>query len=188
MQQNSTGGPEIWLRGPVNPAAAPARGGLPTMAAPAPPGHSTTTPQFGQHGPAPRAFSWMNAHGGAGTSTLATVFAGHDAGSSWPDPAAGDPPNVLLVARTNAAGLAAVSRVLDMIRRDDLPSGINVSAVVFVADAPGRLPRELAQRIKVISSVIDIHRVPWVPAWRTGDLTGPPPREVSALGLLTGKK
>ncbi|MEU8777785.1 DUF6668 family protein [Streptomyces sp. NPDC048606] len=126
----------------------------------------------------------MNAHGGAGASTLATVFGGYDCGARWPETEAGASGKVLLVARTHASGLQAVSRVLDMIRRDEQPSGVTLQAVVLVADAPGRLPPELAKRIKVISSVITIHRVPWMPNWRMGDLSGPAPREASALSKL----
>ncbi|MFF4168556.1 DUF6668 family protein [Streptomyces sp. NPDC001744] len=129
-------------------------------------------------------FSWMGAHGGAGTSTLAQVFGGHDSGLSWPDAAAGRPGNVLLVARTHASGLQAVSRILNAHRQNEIPAGVTLAAVVLVADAPGRLPRELNQRIKVIGSVVEVHRVPWVSSWRTGNLSGPLPREVAALGRL----
>ncbi|MFJ8017569.1 DUF6668 family protein [Streptomyces sp. NPDC096339] len=130
----------------------------------------------------------MNAHGGAGATTLATVFGGFDAGSRWPDLAAGAPGRILLVARTHASGLQAVSQVLDMIRRNEQPSGTVIQAVVLVADAPGRLPPELAKRIKVISSVVEIHRVPWMSTWRMGDLSGPAPRETSALSKLINSR
>ncbi|MFJ9393546.1 DUF6668 family protein [Streptomyces californicus] len=126
----------------------------------------------------------MNAHGGAGASTLAQLFGGHDSGLAWPDVAAGRPGGVLLVARTHASGLQAVSRVLNAARQKEIPPGVALSAVVLVADAPGRLPRELGRRIKVIGSVVDVHRVPWVPSWRTGNLSGPLPREVAALRRL----
>ncbi|KIF01413.1 hypothetical protein PL81_35570 [Streptomyces sp. RSD-27] len=179
MNQKAPGGPEIWIRGPVGAAAPP--GGISTASPQALPGKEVPTapPSAGV-----AAFSWMNAHGGAGASTLARVFGGFDAGSRWPDQAAGVPGKVLLVARTHASGLQAVSQVMDMIRQDKQPSGTFVQAVVLVADAPGRLPAELAKRIKVISSVVEIHRVPWMPAWRLGDLSVPPPRETSKLSKL----
>lgn len=178
MQVETIGGPEIWLRGPVTPS---------------PPSHSAPSdPQQAEigapGGSAPSAaeggFSWMNAHGGAGASTLAQLFGGHDSGLAWPDVAAGRPGGVLLVARTHASGLQAVSRILNAARQNEIPPGVTLSAVVLVADAPGRLPRELGRRIKVIGSVADVHRVPWVPSWRTGNLSGPLPREVAALRRL----
>ncbi|WP_030379784.1 MULTISPECIES: DUF6668 family protein [unclassified Streptomyces] len=161
------GGPDIWLRGPVT-AASPQRPGVPPATA------------------GPRRFSWVATHGGAGTTTLAAVFGGHDTGRAWPRPDHGEPPSVLLVGRTHATGLDAVTNTLDIFRRGDAPPGLDLDAVVLVADAPGRLPRPLAQRVKAIDAVIDVYRVPWVTAWRTNDLTGRPPRECDPLARLTG--
>ncbi|MER6124372.1 DUF6668 family protein [Streptomyces sp. NPDC001795] len=171
MQGSPPGGPEIWIRGPVVTPEQPAQsaqtaGAASEMAA----GH--------------RKLAWVAAHGGAGTSTLAAVFGGVDAGRSWPRSDQGEPDGVLLVARTHAAGLQAVSHTLDLFRRGEQPPGLELVAVALVADAPGRLPRPLQQRIKVIGSVVKVHRVPWMPAWRTGDLTAPPPRETSELAAL----
>lgn len=164
------GGPEIWIRGAV--------------------GEADPEPRYEEdHQLLARAreFSWIATHGGAGSSTLATVFGGHDAGRDWPRPDRGEPASVLLVGRTHAAGLDAVSHTLDIFRRGDAPPGLDLDAIVLVADAPGRLPRQLTQRIKVINSVIDVYRVPWMPAWRTGDLNGPLPREAASLARLTGR-
>ncbi|SHI07134.1 DUF6668 family protein [Streptomyces sp. 3214.6] len=157
-------GPEIWIRGPV---AAPDPVPMPYV--------PTATP---------RRFSWVAVHGGAGASTLAAVYGGHDCGREWPG--AGDPPSVLLVARTHAAGLESVLRAVDVFRRGEAPRGLDLDAVVLVADAPGRLPRPLVQRARVIESLIDVYRVPWVTDWRLGDLGGSPPRETAALARLTG--
>ncbi|WP_406483085.1 DUF6668 family protein [Streptomyces sp. NBC_01615] len=162
-------GPEIWIRGPVI--------GDEPEPQPDDPGQLMVTA---------REFAWVATHGGAGASTLAAVFGGHDAGRNWPRPDQGEPGSVLLVGRTHAAGLEAVSHTLDIFRRGDAPPGLDLDAIVLVADAPGRLPRPLAQRIKVIASVIDVYRVPWVPAWRTGDLAAEPPRECAQLARLTG--
>ncbi|WP_338059271.1 DUF6668 family protein [Streptomyces oceani] len=126
----------------------------------------------------------MNVHGGAGASTLAQLVGGVDIGQRWPVPTQGEPTTVLLVARTHAAGLRAISQTLDVLRRGEQPPGVQIAAVILVADAPGRLPRQLNQRIKIIGSAVAVHRVPWVPAWRTGEVKGPIPREVSALARL----
>ncbi|MCX4764245.1 hypothetical protein OG562_25445 [Streptomyces sp. NBC_01275] len=164
-------GPEIWIRGPV-PA----------------PESATSTPQApGPYPPSaatPRRFSWLGTHGGAGVSTLCAVYGGHDCGRDWPGP--GDPPSVLLVARTHATGLESVLRTLDVFRRGEAPQGLDLNAIVLVADAPGRLPRQLVQRVRFIESVIDVYRVPWVQDWRLGDLGGGPPKETETLTRLTG--
>lgn len=157
-------GPEIWLRGPV--------------AVPEPP------PGPYRSAATPRRFSWLATHGGAGASTLAAVYGGHDCGRDWPAP--GDPPSVLLVARTHATGLESALRALEVFRRGEAPQGLDLDAVVLVADAPGRLPRPLTQRIRLLESAVDVHRVPWVTEWRLGDLGGGLPRETEALARLTG--
>jgi hypothetical protein len=132
----------------------------------------------------PRRFSWLATHGGAGASTLAAVYGGHDCGRDWPGP--GAPSSVLLVARTHATGLESALRTLEVFRRGEAPPGLDLDAVVLVADAPGRLPRPLVQRIRLIESAIDVYRVPWVQSWRLGDLSGEPPRETATLSRLTG--
>ncbi|MEU6379929.1 DUF6668 family protein [Streptomyces sp. NPDC046909] len=167
-------GPEIWVRGPVALPEGPPRPAAHTSAHAATHTHAST-----------RRFSFVGTHGGAGVSTLCAVYGGHDCGRDWLAPDA--PPSVLLVARTHAAGLAAVLRTLEAFRRGEVPHGLDLDAVVLVADAPGRLPKPLAQHIKVIESVIDVYRVPWVPAWRLGDLGGHPPREAEPLARLTGR-
>ncbi|MFI0817280.1 DUF6668 family protein [Streptomyces sp. NPDC021098] len=164
-----SGGPEIWVRGPVIMESTPE-----AMNGPAEPSEPVLHQQC----------AWLSVHGGAGASTLATLLGGVDIGHRWPDVSRGEPHTVLLVARTHSAGLQAVSQTLDVFRRGDQPPGVQVAAVVLVADAPGRLPRALNQRIKIIGSAIAVHRVPWVAAWRTGELNGPVPREVTALAHL----
>ncbi|WP_210592767.1 DUF6668 family protein [Streptomyces sp. GESEQ-35] len=163
MRTDAQQGPEIWLRGPT--ATAGSEG----------PAHAGVTA---------RRYSWVGTHGGAGVSTLTAVYGGHDGGRDWPGP--GDPHSVLLVARTHAAGLASALHALEAFRRGEAPPGLDLDAVVLVADAPGRLPRPLAQQVRAIESVIDVYHVPWVPGWRLGDLSGTPPRETADLARLTG--
>ncbi|MFE1026772.1 hypothetical protein ACFW5I_19740 [Streptomyces sp. NPDC058818] len=174
-------GPEIWIRGPV------------ALPEPPPPPSPTPPPVPGQHVPAPpyseppvpRRFSWVGTHGGAGVSTLVAVYGGQDCGRDWPGP--GDPPSVLLVARTHAAGLAAAHRAVTAFRHGQAPTGLVLDSVALVADAPGRLPRPLAQRVKLLEAAVDVHRVPWVPAWRLGETDGSPPRGTGPLVRLTGR-
>lgn len=131
--------------------------------------------------------SWVSAHGGSGASTLARVLGGVDVGRRWPVPGRGEPGQVLLVARTHAEGMRAASQALNALRLGDHPAGIQLLSVVLVADAPGRLPRKLGQRVRVMRSAAKVYRVPWVPAWRFGEEVDAPPREVRALDrLLSG--
>ncbi|WP_446046163.1 DUF6668 family protein [Streptomyces olivaceus] len=123
----------------------------------------------------------MSAHGGAGASTLARALGGADVGRRWPDPARGEPGQVLLVARTHNEGTRAASQALNALRKGEHPVGVELLAVVLVADAPGRLPRPLGRRVRVLRSAAKVHRVPWVPAWRLGDETDQLPRAVRAL-------
>ncbi|NUP41611.1 MAG: hypothetical protein HOY76_32450 [Streptomyces sp.] len=163
MRTDVQQGPEIWIRGPV------------------------TVPEPGPQQPAPstaRRYSWVGTHGGAGVSTLTAVYGGHDCGRAWPGPE--DPRSVLLVARTHASGLTAALRTLEVFRLGEAPPGLDLDAVVLVADAPGRLPRPLDRQVRLIESLIDVYRVPWVSDWRLGDLAGSPPRETQPLARLTG--
>ncbi|MER7970533.1 DUF6668 family protein [Streptomyces sp. NPDC096080] len=163
-------GPEIWVRGPVDPPDAP-----PDAPRDAPPGGRYARPR-------PR--SLVGTHGGAGVSTLAAVLGGHDCGRDWPAPDA--PRSVLLVARTHASGLASVLRTLEMFRRGEVPDGLDLDGVVLVADGPGRLPRPLERLARLVGDAVDVYRVPWVPAWRLGDLSGTPPRGTATLARLMG--
>ncbi|MFF0728739.1 DUF6668 family protein [Streptomyces sp. NPDC004134] len=130
--------------------------------------------------------SWVGAHGGAGASTLARALGGADVGRRWPDRAGGEPGRTLLVARTHAAGIRAASQALNALRLGEHPAGVELVAVVLVADAPGRLPRELGRRVRVLRSAAEVRRIPWVPAWRVGRETERPPGEVRALAALVG--
>jgi hypothetical protein len=137
--------------------------------------------------PGGAATGWVGAHGGAGTSTLAAAVGGIDLGCGWPDPAQGAPHRILLVARPPAAGLGAASRRLDALRKGEAPAGLELLAVVLVADAPGRLPLKLARRIRVLRSAVRTQTFPWVPSWRLGEQPARPPRELSVLADLAGQ-
>ncbi|MFE6946571.1 DUF6668 family protein [Streptomyces chartreusis] len=130
--------------------------------------------------------SWVNAHGGAGATTLSRRLGGSDMGPRWPDLSRGHPGRMLIVARTHAAGLQAASRALDALHKRRLPPGLELLALVLVADAPGHLPLPLARRVRVLGGAAHVHRIPWVPAWRVGAQVANPPREVRALAELIG--
>ncbi|MGW3286951.1 DUF6668 family protein [Streptomyces sp. NPDC001002] len=158
MRTDVQQGPEIWIRGPV---AVPEE----------------------QGSAGARRYSWVGTHGGAGVSTLSTVYGGHDCGRDWPGPDA--PRSVLLVGRTHASGLASLLATLEMFRRGEVPPELYLDGVVLVADAPGRLPKPLDRDVRLLESIIDVYRVPWVPAWRLGDFGGAPPKETAVLARLT---
>ncbi|MGW1536463.1 hypothetical protein [Streptomyces aureus] len=129
---------------------------------------------------------WVKAHGGSGATSLAELFGGVEVGTRWPDPARGEPRRVVLVGRTGARGLRSVSQALGALQDGDAPQGLELLAVVLVADAPGRLPLALLRRIRVLRSVARVHRVPWIPAWRTGGRPASVPRQLAALARLVG--
>ncbi|MET7981546.1 hypothetical protein [Streptomyces sp. NPDC005281] len=129
---------------------------------------------------------WVKAHGGSGATSLAEAFGGVEVGARWPDPARGEPRRVVLVGRTNARGLRSVSQALGALKDGDAPQGLELLGVVLVADAPGRLPLGLLRRIRVLRSVARVHRVPWIPAWRTGGRPKSVPRQLATLAALVG--
>jgi hypothetical protein len=115
------------------------------------------------------------AHGGAGTTTVARLLGARDAGRNWPQPGEEKyPPRVLLVARTHAAGLMAVSQALAGYFARDRSRGPYLTGIVLVPDAPGRIPKPLKRRITVLESAVMIHRLPWVARWRLTDKTTDP--------------
>ncbi|MFE9807358.1 hypothetical protein ACFYRN_27400 [Streptomyces sp. NPDC005227] len=129
---------------------------------------------------------WVKAHGGSGATSMVEAFGGVDVGARWPDPARGEPRRVVLVGRTSARGLQSVSQALGALKDGNAPQGLELLGVVLVADAPGRLPLSLLRRIRVLRSVARVHRVPWIPAWRTGGRPRSVPRQLATLSKLVG--
>lgn len=129
---------------------------------------------------------WIAAHGGAGTTTLARLLGGTDLGCRWPDPALAEPATVMLVGRTNAEGMRAVSRALNALREGRHPPGMRLTGLVLLADAPGRLPLALSRRIRVLRSVAPVHRVPWIPDWRLGRQPRTLPKTMQRLAAAAG--
>ncbi|MGW3139997.1 hypothetical protein [Streptomyces sp. NPDC001139] len=131
---------------------------------------------------------WVKAHGGAGVTSLVEVLGGVDVGARWPDPGRGEPRRVVLVGRTSARGLKSVSQALGSLHDGRAPQGLELLAVVLVADAPGRLPLGLLRRVRVLRSAARVQRVPWIPAWRTGGSPKMLPRQFDRLAELVGSE
>lgn len=190
--------PHTWVRGPkdtqTNQEMGPAGGSAPPTAPP----RVKAAPRGPQRGPgAPRrnnrartrsrhAVGWVKAHGGAGATSLADLLGGADLGQRWPQPAKGEPNRIVLVGRTSAHGLRSVSQALGELRDDRAPDELDLLAVVLMADAPGRLPLSLLSRIRVIRSVVHVHRVPWIPAWRLDRSPKALPVQLTRLADLVG--
>lgn len=126
---------------------------------------------------------WLGAHGGAGESTLASLRPGWSAsaGHAWPRNADGTRTQVVIVARSNAAGLRAAQNALRQWGAGLTPS--NVLGLVVMADAPGRMPRALRDLLAVVGGGGPrTWTVPWVDAWRLDEPTASPiPREVQRV-------
>jgi len=129
---------------------------------------------------------WVAAHGGAGASTLTGMLGGIDLGCRWPDPAQGEPARIMLVARTNAGGLQSASRALNAIREGRHPDGMQLVALVLVADSPGGLPGPLKRLVRTLRGSVPVHQIPWVPEWRLGKTSRKPPKQLLRVGALAG--
>jgi hypothetical protein len=116
----------------------------------------------------------VGAHGGAGTSTVARLLNALDSGCAWPEPPYGVRVNVVLTARTSAAGLMAASRTLAGYCAHGYPEFAYLTGFVLVADAPGRLPKELNRRITILGSATMVYRLPWVHEWRLSEAAPDP--------------
>lgn len=112
-------------------------------------------------------FVWVAAHGGAGATSLRRGSGtGVDLTSHWPDPRLGWPTRVVLVCRSNAAGLDAVGRMLqETVSR--AVADVQVVAVVTVADAPNRPSKHIRARLGELESIAPrVIHMPWVESWR----------------------
>ncbi|EFQ79361.1 hypothetical protein MHX62_10070 [Corynebacterium sp. ACRQM] len=105
------------------------------------------------------------AHGGAGATYLAHALAPFgDAGQLWP--VHDKYPWCVIVARTTRAGLEA-AHDLALQDQSNKTGGCRVLGIILVADAPGKLPRSLEQRITVLEKTVPtIWRVDYFDDWR----------------------
>lgn len=123
---------------------------------------------FSGEGYSPVAWA-VGAHGGAGASTLARMWAPvGDAGAVWP--AKDEFPLCVVVCRSTRMGLdAAQSAVLQA--QSGHADECEVLGVVIVADAPGKTPKSLARRETVLEELTQVWRVPYVPGIRENDVS-----------------
>jgi hypothetical protein len=114
---------------------------------------------------------WLGAHGGAGESTLQELFSGSRAADhTWPLTGADrSPARVVVVARTHAHGLTAAQSAIREWAAGDID--VLLLGLVLVADAPGRLPHGLRRLADLIAGgVPSVWSLPWIEAWRVGEL------------------
>ncbi|MFZ4896410.1 DUF6668 family protein [Plantibacter sp. Mn2098] len=140
----------------------------------------------------------LGTHGNAGEQTISDLLpASSPAGHQWPVRAADvDPAHVLLVCRTSHKGLKSAQRAAVEFAAGTLPS-VRVAGLVLVADAPGKLPRDLRDLAKVVAGGFpEVWEFPWIEEYRRGVSRPALPREAAAtiqtitdhLSLITHKK
>jgi hypothetical protein len=172
-----------WVK--KSPAAEPDPVIVEPAAAPSPKAAGAITPQDGVPVPdradrlpqrqTPHAATiwWLGVTGGAGESTLAALTRGsRAAGHAWPIPEnRGSVCRVMLVARTNYAGLAAAQRAAIEWASGVLGDTVRVEGLVLIPDMPGRMPKELRHLAQVVTGGVPrTWTLPWVDAWRFGPL------------------
>lgn len=110
---------------------------------------------------------WLGVHGGAGETSLARLDKNTRAAEHrWPIEASGS--TVVLVARSNVSGLRAAQLAATEWASGTLP-GVHVAGLVVLADAPGRLPKEIREFARVVGGgVPHLWHFPWIDAWRFG--------------------
>ncbi|MBY6537672.1 hypothetical protein HQ325_03205 [Rhodococcus sp. BP-349] len=133
----------------------------------------------------------LGAHGGAGVSTLARVWApAADAHGGWP--AHDRYRSVIVVARTHRTGLAAAHDLL-LQSAAGLTGGCTVLGLALVPDAPGKLPKTLRRSADVVASAAPaVWHLPWVPdlrvhtysdlaVWSPAEPDPPPPGRMRSV-------
>ncbi len=114
------------------------------------------------------AFWLVAAHGGAGTSTLSQMWApAGDAGNLFP--ALDASPLVVIVCRPSKTGLEAAHRAVLQVLADQAGQ-CQLLGVVCVADSAGKLPKPLAQKLRVIEDITKVWNVPYMQALRIADI------------------
>ena len=153
---------DLDLRGPQTP-----QGNIPAL--------TGKLPHFIAQG-ATRTLWLVAAHGGAGVTTLSQLDDSfRDAHRCWPQAHwmydAGTA--CVVVARTSATGLRAAQGALAN-WADGGAGGARLLGLVLVDDAPGRLPKPLADLARVVAGGAPrTWRIGWNHAWRCGEPVTP---------------
>ncbi|MGW1674609.1 DUF6668 family protein [Streptomyces sp. NPDC002324] len=115
-------------------------------------------------------WAWLGCHGGAGVTSLQHALpGGYDAGRMWPAPVGYLRHPVVLVCRSNVMGLTAAQLAARQWASGQV-QGIDLLGLVVVADAPGKLPRQLKDLFHLVSGGLPrTWTVPWMDAWRLGE-------------------
>ncbi len=164
-------GQDLVVTGPSRPLGIPAPDGV-TLA------RTFSAPEGRTH--------LVGLHGGAGTSTLTHLLGSGavvDAGTKVP---IGGHPKVLFVARTHAAGLAAVLQAGQVWAAEQL-TDVQLLGLVLVDDGPRIGKEQLALCRQVMRILPRTWRIGWVEPWRTQtepDPGGAPRRTRATLRQL----
>lgn len=119
----------------------------------------------------------IGAHGGAGESRIAALIDGRATGHCWPVLQDGSKPRVLLVCRADMRGLTAARSALTQWASGAAPK-VELLGLAVLADAPGKTPKALRDFTAIVGGGAPrLWTLPWVEAWRHGDITAQPSRE-----------
>ena len=121
----------------------------------------------------------IGTHGGSGESTMAALLGGADTGHRWP--AVIPAPSVVLVARTHLRGLKSAQMAARTWASGHTPA-VRLIGLILVADAPGKLPRELSDLATIVGGgVPHIWRFPWEEHLRLGGTGGQTSRQTQRV-------
>lgn len=131
----------------------------------APPWPHTTVMDF-------RTVTVFGLHGGAGATTIASLFGQDalDAGTGWPMAGGWTRPlptlDVLAVARTHYAGLAAAEAFTNQWAAGRLPSSSRLLGLVLVDDGPALTEGQRKAVKRLLRKTPRGAHVPWMETWR----------------------
>ena len=114
----------------------------------------------------------IGTHGGAGESVISRLInSSRPTQHTWPvTEDAGKPARVLLVCRSNTNGLESARRAL-IEWTSPQPPQVELLGLAVAADAPGKLPKPLRDFAAIVGGGAPrLWHLPWVDAWRTGDV------------------
>lgn len=122
----------------------------------------------------------VGAHGGAGATTWAHLLGAGDVGCAWPRPP--HPVQVLVVARSNRAGLRA-AQATAIQWASGAVEAVDLVGLLLVADAPGRMPKGLRDYARLVKGAFpQVIEMGWVDSWRVQEAwKKPTPREVQRV-------